>query len=116
MGEHQALLQAIGNVLFVWSALVGTASVIVHLRVFDRRSVMSRHLLAYMIAIALVLDLGVIKLVTGDSWGFQLLRLVTFIGIPLVMTWRLLLQIQAQRSPRSTPPLGVVPTPKEGSP
>lgn len=101
MDQHQALFQLLGNGFLVWAALVGTASVIVHLRVFDRNSPMSLHLLAYMTAIAVVLDLGVVRLLFGDSWWFQLLRLATFVGVPLAMTHRLLLQIKAQREARA---------------
>ncbi len=98
MDQHQALFQLIGNGFLVWAALVGTASVIVHLRVPWWTSIMGRHLLAYMMVFAVVLDLGVIKLIIGDSWGFQLLRLITFTGVPVVMSWRLYLQISAQRA------------------
>lgn len=96
-GMEQGFLQLLGNGLLVWAALVGTASVVVHLRVFDRTMPMSRHLLLYMAAIAAVLDLGVVRLIVGDSWGFLLLRLVVFVGVPVLMTQRLYLQIQAQR-------------------
>jgi hypothetical protein len=102
--DHQALLQVVGNGVLIWMALVGTASVVVHLRVFDRRSAMSRHLLVYMTAIALVLDLGIVKLGTGDSWGFQLLRLVAFAAVGAAMTQRLWLQIKAQRETRTNEP------------
>ena len=103
MDEYQAILNLIGSVFIVWAALVGVASVIVHLRVFDRRSTMSVHLLGYMFAMASVLVLSCIRIFTGDSWWFQLLRLITFIGVPIMMTHRLWLQIQAQRRPNPEP-------------
>ena len=67
----------------------------------------------YMFAMALVLDLGVIKLIFGDSSAFQLLRLVTFVGVPIVMSWRLYLQVVAQRAARGPiePPLAGPPPP-----
>lgn len=102
MNEHSAVFQLIGNGLVIWAALVGTASVIVHLRVFDPHSTMSRHLLVYMAAIALVLDLGVVRLAAGDSNWFQLLRLVAFVAVVLSMTQRLWLQVQAQRTTART--------------
>lgn len=98
MGQHQQLLQLLGNGFFVWAALAATASVVVHARVPWWKSTMGRHLMAYMAVMALVLDLGIIRLIFGDSWWFQLIRLVTFIGVPIVMTWRLVLQIKAQRA------------------
>jgi hypothetical protein len=100
--QSQAVFQLIGNCGLVWGALVGTASVIVHARVFVRSSRMSVHLLVYMAAIAIVFDLGIVKLVIGDSWGFQLIRLVAFFSVPLVMTHRLWLQICAQRDGHGT--------------
>lgn len=98
MDRTQAILQVAGNVLFVWAAVVATASVVVHARVSWWRSEMGRHLMAYMGAMAIVLDLGVIRLLAGDSFAFQLVRLVTFISVPIVMTWRLWLQVKAQRA------------------
>ncbi len=109
MDQSQAVFQLIGNCFLVWAALVGTASVIVHARVFARSSRMSMHLLFYMTSVAVVLDLGVIKLIIGDSWWFQLIRLAVFVAVPVAMTQRLWLQICAQRDARKTgdpPPAG----------
>ena len=99
MNDYQAVLNVAGSVFIVWAALVGVASVVVHLRVFDRRSVMSMHLLGYMSAMAAVLVLSCIRIFTGDSWWFQLLRLVVFMAVPIMMTHRLWLQVHAQRAP-----------------
>jgi hypothetical protein len=100
VGQSQAIIQLIGNVLIFWAALVGTASVIVHARVPWWRSEMGVHLFVYMIGIALVLDLSCIKILLGDSWWFTLLRLIAFIIIPVAMSQRLWLQIKAQRGVR----------------
>ncbi len=94
----QSALTWAGNGFLMWAALVGTASVLVHLRVFDRTMPMSRHLLVYMASVALVLDLGIVKLIIGDSQWFQLIRLAAFVTVVAAMTQRLWLQIQAQRS------------------
>lgn len=98
--DSAVILREVGNVLVWWAALVGTASVVVHLRVFDPSSKMSKHLLFYMAMIAIVLDLGVIRLVLGDSPLFQAIRLAAFVGVVLAMTQRLWLQLKAQRSDR----------------
>lgn len=97
MDELQELFRLISNVLLVIGALVGVASVGTHLRVFDRRSPMSRHLLVYMSAIALVFALGAVKLGIGDTWWFQLVRLAAFALVVAAMVQRLYLQIKAQR-------------------
>jgi hypothetical protein len=99
MGEAQSALHTVGSVLIILAAAIGTASVVVHARVPWWRSQMGRHLMAYMLVIALVLDLSVVRLIVGDSWWFALLRLLVFTGIPLVLAWRLWLQIKAQRRP-----------------
>jgi hypothetical protein len=89
--------------LMVWAALVGTASVIVHLRVYDPTSAVSRHLLGYMAAIAVVLDLSVLAILPGDTLWFRVIRLVAFAAVPIFMTQRLVLQIRAQRETRTGP-------------
>lgn len=100
----------IGNGLILWAALVGMVSVVVHARVPWWRTQMGRHLMAYMLVVAAVLTLSSIRVVAGDSWGFALLRLVVFAGVPIVMSQRLWLQIKAQRDdrprkwPRPVPP------------
>lgn len=99
--DFQAVLASVGTGLVFWAAAVGVASVIVHLRVFDRHNPMSVHLLGYMLAIASVLVLSCIRVATGnsgDSWWFQLLRMLVFLAVPIFMTQRLLLQLRAQRS------------------
>jgi hypothetical protein len=98
--DLQAVLREIGNILIWWAAIVGTASVVVHARVRWWDSEMGRHLMVYMTVIAAVLVLSVIRTVVGDSWWFQLLRTIVFIGVPFAMTQRLWLQIKAQRLDR----------------
>ena len=111
MGESYDMLRAVGNGLILWSAAVGIASVIVHARVPWWRTQMGRHLMAYMTVIAAVLTLSSVRVFTGDTWWFAVLRVVVFFGVPLAMTQRLWLQIKAQRDdarqekhPRPVPP------------
>jgi hypothetical protein len=98
--QSQELFRLIGNGLLVCAALVCTASVVMHARVPWWRSEMGRHLMAYMGVMAATLDLGVIKVVFGDTWWFSLLRLLVFCGVPIVMAQRLWLQVKAQRAAR----------------
>ena len=105
MDEFQTITNLIGTGFLYWAALVGVASVAFHLRVFDRRSTMSVHLLCYMTAMAAVLVLAAVRNLTGDSWWFQLLRLAVFMLVPVFMTQRLVLQIRAQRISRATSPV-----------
>ena len=103
MDQSHGWFSLVGNVLIHWAAAVSVISVIVHLRVFDRKSQMSSHLLAYMGAMAIVLVLSCIRIdAGGDTWWFALIRLITFIGVPLAMTQRLWLQLKAQRDDRGS--------------
>lgn len=99
--DVQTVINMVGTVLYLATCLLGTASVAVHFRVAWYRSTMGRHLMAYMGALALTLDLGLAKLLLGDSLGFQIARLAAFAAIPLVMGQRLYLQVQAQRTERA---------------
>ena len=94
----------IGTAAGVWAAIVGWTSVAVHARAPWWRSEVGRHLMAYMVVIALVLTLALVRAVLGDSDWFNGIRLVTFVLVPVVMTWRLSLQIRARRLARLTAP------------
>lgn len=93
----QTTINVIGTVCYVAMCVIGTASVAVHARVPWRASRMGVHLMIYMGALALTCDLGLLKLVAGDSLGFQVARLAAFALLPFAMGQRLYLQIQAQR-------------------
>ena len=101
MDQPEEVFRLVGNALLSASAVIASVSVALHLRVPWWRSEMGRHLMAYMLVIAAVLDLGVIKLIIGDSVGFAALRTATFALVPAVMAWRVWLQIKAQRENRS---------------
>lgn len=90
-------LYSAGSVLLAIAGVIATASVVVHARVPWRASVMGRHLMAYMTVVALVIDLGILRIFFADSFSFTLLRTIVFAGIPLVMGQRLWLQIHHQR-------------------
>jgi uncharacterized membrane protein len=92
------LFNVVGNVLVFWAAIVGVASVVVHSRVRWWETRVGQHLFYYMLTMATVLVLACIRVVFGDSWWFQLLRLIVFIGIPVLMTQRLIIQVSVQRA------------------
>jgi len=99
----QTVLHDLGTVLIHWAALAGVLSVVAHSRVAWRDTPMGRHLMAYMSVIATVLVLSCVVNDVGDSAWFQLVRLVVFIGVPIVMTQRLWLQITIRRGTRPSP-------------
>ncbi len=96
MEQSHDLLQWVGNILLFWSAAVGVASVAVHARVPWWRSEMGVHLMCYMVVVGTVLVLSCVRIIFGDSEGFRTARLLVFVGVPIVMTHRLILQIRAQ--------------------
>jgi hypothetical protein len=99
--NQQIVLSLLGDALIHWAAIVGAVSVIVHARVPWWRTEMGRHLMVYMSAIDIVLILSCIRIDVGnDTWWFALLRLIVFIGVPIVMTQRMWLQLKAQRVTR----------------
>ena len=103
------MLQMAGNVLIVWSAVVAVASFAVHLHVAWWESPMGRHLFAYLGVTAAVLTLSAARIVVDDSPTFQIIRIVVFALVPLVIMWRLWLQIRAWREDRARPPIRSVP-------
>lgn len=61
-----------------------------------RRSALGRHLMAFMVALAFLAVLGAIRIVTGDSLLWQVLRVVGFLGLCFVAWWRWLVVHQAR--------------------
>lgn len=93
----------LGNVLLVLSAIPAIGSVLVYSTVTWWRSAWGRHLMSYMAAVALVLGLGVVRLVWGDSPWFAGLRATAYVLTTVMFWWRLFIVIQARRE-RSTKP------------
>lgn len=94
------LLQVAGQVLLVLAAVPAVLSPIVHARTPWRDSPMGRHLMVYMTVLGVVLGLSAIDVfVHPDPWWFVAVQLVSFVGVPIVMTWRLLLQLRGLRRP-----------------
>lgn len=96
MDHTQDLVQHASVILIFTAAGIAIASAALQLRVVDRHSTMSLHLLSYMSVVAAVLTLTCIRIIVGDTWWFALLRLGAFALFVAVMAWRLHLQIQAQ--------------------
>lgn len=95
------VIYLVGSILLIIAAVIATASVVVHARVRWRVSVMGRHLMAYMLVVAAVLDLGVLRFFVGDTWLIFVLRTAMYVPVVWVLAWRLWLQIQAQRAERA---------------
>jgi hypothetical protein len=87
----------IGNVLLCYTAAVAVLSVVLHLLTPWWRSEMGRHLTIKAAVFALVLVLGVVRVIIGDSPVFQILRTCVFALVPVVLTWRVWLQLKARR-------------------
>ena len=101
MDLNYETMRYLGNGLAIWATIIGLGSVILHARVDWRSSQMGRHLMFYMGAIEAVFILSCIRMLIGDSWQFQLVRLIVFALVPLAMTQRFWLQLKAQRDVRA---------------
>jgi FtsH-binding integral membrane protein len=93
----QEALRLVGNGFLIYAAVVGLLSVVLHARVTWWATQMGRHLMVYMFMLDATLVLGVIRMVIGTHWWFEIIRMVAFIGVCLAMTQRVWLQVVAQR-------------------
>lgn len=94
------MIRLLGNLLVLLSAMEATAFVIVYaLTAPWWRSEFGRNVQALMFAIALVLDLSVVRIFVPGSvdlaW-FNILRLVVFALVPVVLGMRLWLLVKVQ--------------------
>lgn len=87
----------IGNVLLVVATIPAVLSVLVFARVAWWRSRWGRHLFAYMSAIAVVLLLGCLRLLYGESIIFASIRVAAFFAVVVALWWRLWFVFQAYR-------------------
>jgi hypothetical protein len=96
-----------GNTLLVLAAIPAVAAVVAYWPKVVWRSAWGSHLMSYMIALAVPLVLGCIRLAFGDSYWFQHLRTDAFGALVVALWWRLFLIVQARHEDRPGP------TPKE---
>ena len=89
--------QTVGNILLWVAAFPAVGSVVVFSRVTWWRSTWGKHLMAYMVAVAIPLVLGCVRQVLGDSPWFQGLRVAAFGLVVIVLWWRFVITIQALR-------------------
>ncbi len=87
----------VGNVLLVAGAIPAVASVLVFCRVTWWRSRWGRHVMAYMSTVAIMLALGCLKLVIGDSPAFAAIRVAAFTTVVMALWWRLWFVVLAYR-------------------
>ena len=88
-------------VLIHWAFLAALVSVILHWRVDWWRTEMGRHLMAYQFVVAVVLGLLILRTdFFEESTFFITARVAVFVGVPIVLTQRVWLQIKSQREVR----------------
>jgi hypothetical protein len=96
LGLHLYLL-----VIALYTTAVAWISVAVHARTRWRETQVGRHLMAYMLGLALTftaLTIGVVAEYELPLW-LEHVRAVLYLSAPIVVTWRLVLQIQARHHP-----------------
>lgn len=85
----------VGNVLLVVAVIPAVVSPIVYSRVTWWRSRWGIHLMSYMLAIAFVLLLGVVRIFFHDTNWFEGLRAFSYVLLVAVLWWRMFFIIQA---------------------
>jgi hypothetical protein len=88
------VIRVLGDLLIYAAAIPATASVVAYWPKPWLTDPVSKHLMAYMAVIAAILDLWVIRIAFGDSLFFIILRLVVVAFLPVVLWWRLILQLR----------------------
>ncbi len=86
----------IGDALLYITALGATLSVLVYSRVPWWRSPIGRHAMAYMSAIAAVVDMGALRHIIGPYWLYDEVRAITYASVGFVIWWRLVVLIKAR--------------------
>lgn len=90
----------------VLTVLPAWASVIVHTRTPWRRTRLGRHLMAYMFVLALTFTtLTMDMFMTPDPTWVDVLGIVTYTFTPIVVWWRLILQVRVAREPGPVEPV-----------
>lgn len=100
--------ETVGNVGLILASLPANVSVVAYHLSTRRRagrpdvvrwweSPWGRHLMVFMVAFALVLDLGLVRLAFGDSWWFAGLRAGAYLLLVAALYQRSWLMIQAYR-------------------
>lgn len=97
------MFRQLGFVLLTVSALPAVLSVVVHLTTPWTRTRMGRHLMAYAAAIAAVLVTWTVGFFFQSPPWFDIVRLAVFSLVPVVLWWRLWMQVQARRTKEKCP-------------
>lgn len=88
-------------VLALYTTTVAWASVAVHAATRWKETQVGRHLMAYMLGLAVTftgLTIGVVARYDLPPWA-EYVRAGLYLSAPIVVTWRLVLQIQARHRP-----------------
>lgn len=105
-------VSTVGSVLMVISLALAVACVIAYstkTRGAWKLTEVGRHLMAFMIAVAAVLAVAVLRIVLVDILGFadvilfQVVRVAIFAGIPAVLAWRLRIIITSSPDKENRP-------------
>lgn len=94
-------VRVIGNIELIAAAVAANWFVIrYHWLARWRQTPGGRHVMAFGLSIAAVLDLALLRLVIGDSLLFQAVRTVVFNSFLFVLVWRCWLLEREQRAHR----------------
>ncbi|GAB1823588.1 putative phage holin [Herbidospora sp. RD11066] len=90
------MIETVGSALIVLFAVLGNACALVYGLGFRWwRSGYGRHMLAFMGALAVIIDVWVARLLLGEWSWYPELRLAAFALLPIVTGWRLAILLRA---------------------
>lgn len=95
-------LHWLGTVLILMSAGLSTSCVAAHAllaRWWETHA--GRHAFTFQAVLAAVLDLWALRLVIPDTGWFVLARVLAFVGVPVVIAWRLVIIVRVWHSART---------------
>lgn len=96
--------RSLGDFLLVVCAIPATLSIYVFSRVDWWKSSVGRSHMGFLVSLAVLLDLGVLRLVIGRHEAFEIVRLVAFAALPVVLWWQLWVLVRSQRKEWQDPP------------
>lgn len=91
----------LGNILLILAAIPAIASVAIYSRVKWYKSKWGIHLMSYMIAMAAILTLGIVRMFFVDAVWFPPLRATAYTAMTGILWWRMLYVYKAYKESKN---------------
>lgn len=79
----------LGNILLILATIPAILSVVIYTRVKWYRSKWGVHLMTYMVTMALVLILGIVRIFFAEADWFYPLRAAVYVAMTVILWWRM---------------------------